>query len=238
MGALRHLVLVLAAGCTAGVDPAFQPDAPAAPDSAVKVEDTGVEWFSGTLATTATVPFGGPPYCMYSVRLSSIRIDVTVHPTDGLTSMIVADTMNEATVGTCSNLPQPPNRQGFSYLGVPRPAETNGSFMVTTQALPSNSPKTAFTATLAPSGTALASTVRWQRTDQTAPLDWVVTTTSPISLAKRTCETGKTYCLGGAGQGMLYQCVDGSHMTRTKLCTPGCTPADPPRTPHVDEQCN
>jgi len=204
----------------------------------VMVEDPGVEWFSGQLATTATVPFGGPPYCMYSVRLSSIRIDVTVHPADGLTSMIVADTMNEATVGMCPNLPQPPNRQGFSYLGVPRPPEASGAFVLTAQALPTNAPRTAFSVTLTPSGaTMLASAPRWQRTDQTAPLDWVVTTMNPIALTKRTCEVGKTYCLGGTNQGMLYQCVDGTHMTRTKLCTPGCVAADPPRTPHVDEQC-
>jgi len=175
---------------------------------------------------------------MYSVRLSNIRLDVTVHPTDGLTSMIVGDTMNEGTIGTCSNLPQPPNRQGFSYLGVPRAADMNGAYVMTSQALPTNAPKTAFTVTLTPSGNTLASTVRWVRTDQTAPLDWTVTTPTPITLTRRTCEVGKTYCLGGTNQGMLYQCVDGTQMTRTKLCTPGCTPTEPPRTPHIDEACN
>jgi len=42
MGAFPRLLVVLVAGCTAGVDPAVQPDAAATPDSAVIVADPGV----------------------------------------------------------------------------------------------------------------------------------------------------------------------------------------------------
>jgi hypothetical protein len=239
MGTLRLLLVVVAVACTATTAGVVEPDARASTDSAIITEDPGVEWFTGRLATTPTVPFGGAPYCNYSVRLTDLRFDVTMHPTDGLTSIIVADTMNEATVGMCSFPPAPLNRQGFAYLGVPRPPDADGAFTPTLQALPTNSPKTAISTTLTrPTPDTLTSTVRWDRTDQTAPLAWTVTTTNPVSLDRRTCEVGGIYCLGGSGQGLLYSCVDGRHLTRIKVCTPGCVPAEPPRTPHVDEQCN
>jgi hypothetical protein len=239
MRALPRLLVVVAVGCTTTTGGVVEPDAPVAPDSPIVAEDPGVEWFTGRLATTPTVPFGGAPYCNYSVRLSDVRIDVTMHPTDGLSSIIVADTMNEATVGTCSFPPAPINRQGFSYLGVPQPPDTNGAFTPMLQELPTNSPKTAIGVSMTrPTPDALTSTVRWDRTDQAAPLAWTVTATNPIALDRRACEVGKIYCLGGSRQGLLYSCVDGSHLTRIKICTPGCVPADPPRTPHVDEQCN
>ena len=238
MRALPHLLVVVAVGCTATTDGVVEPDAPVAPDSPIVTEDQGVEWFTGRLATTQTVPFGGSPYCNYSVRLSDVRFDVTVHPIDGLTSILVADTMNEATVGTCSFPPAPMSRQGFSYLGVPQPPGANGEFSPMLQALPTNSPQTAITVNLMRSTPdTLTTTGRWARTDQTAPLAWTVMTANPISLQRRTCQVGGIYCLGGSSQGLLYSCVDGSHLTRIKVCTPGCVPVEPPRTPHVDEQC-
>lgn len=239
MGTFPVLLVVVVVACNGTTGSAVEPDAPVTPDTVVITEDPGVEWFTGGLTTSATVPFGGSPYCNYSVRLSNIRFDVTMHPTDGLSSILVADTMNEATVGTCSFPPAPPNRQGFSYLGVPLAPGANGELAPMLQALPTNAPQTAISVTMTrPSPDALATTARWVRTDQTAPLAWTVMTTNPISLTRRDCQVGGSYCLGGGGQGLLYSCVDGRHLTRIKVCTPGCTPAEPPRTPHVDEVCN
>ena len=236
---MRALALVIAAGCTTGTEGFVQPDAQVATDSPIATEDPGIEWYAARVTTTPTVPFGGTPYCNYSVRLSDVRLDVMMSPTDGLSSMLVADTMNEATVGTCSFPPAPSSRQGFAYLGVTRPPDSAGVFTPMPQGLPANSPKTALDVSIKRAATdALTATVSWTRTDQAAPLAWTVTTTNPIALARRTCEVGKVYCLGGSNQGLLYSCVDGSHLTRIKVCSPGCVPVDPPRTPHVDEQCN
>ena len=236
---MRGLVLVIAAGCTTGAEGTVPPDAQIAIDSPIVPEDPGIAWYSARLATTPSVPFGGPPYCNYSVRLSDVRLDVMMNATDGLSSMLVADTMNEATVGMCSFAPAPSSRQGFAYLGVPRPADPDGAFTPMLQGLPANAPKTALAVSITRgSAEALSATVSWSRTDQTAPLEWTVATQSPIALTRRTCEIGKTYCLGDSNQGLLYSCVDGSHLTRIKVCSPGCIAADPPRTPHVDEQCN
>lgn len=240
MRALPRLLVVVAAGCTTGTDGGVvQPDAQLIADAPILSEDPRVEWFAGRVATTPTVPFGGPPYCNYSMRLTDVRLDVTMHATDGLASMLVADTTNEATVGTCMYAPSPMSRQGFAYLGIPRPPDTNGAFTPMLQGLPTNSPKTAITVNVTrPAPDALTTTVRWVRTDQAAPLAWTVMTTSPVTLGRRSCEIGGTYCLGGSSQGMLYRCVDGRFLTQVKVCTPGCVAADPPRTPHVDEQCN
>ena len=57
---------------------------------------------TGTLDSRSTSccrgapPFGGTPYCNYSVTLKNILLDVTLHPTYGLTSMVLDDTMNRA----------------------------------------------------------------------------------------------------------------------------------------------
>ena len=236
---MRGLVLVFAAGCTTGAESIEPPDAQVEIDSPIVPEDHGIAWYAARLAATATVPFGGPPYCNYSVRLTDVRIDVTMNANAGLSSMLVADTMNEATVGMCSFAPAPSNRQGFAYLGVPLPADPDGDFTPILQGLPANAPKTALGVTITRGAAdALSATIRWSRTDQTPPLVWTVATQSPVVLARKTCEVGKTYCLGGSNQGLLYSCVDGSHLTRVKVCSPGCDAADPPRTPHVDEQCN
>ena len=61
------------------MDPGTGLDA-ARPDTTIGETDRGAQRYTGQLAMTSTVRFGGSPYCDYSVTLRNIVLDVTLHP--------------------------------------------------------------------------------------------------------------------------------------------------------------
>ncbi len=205
---------------------------------AIEPARTGLERFIGRLASSQTVPFGGSPYCMYSMTLKDIVLDVTTHPDDGLVTMLVADTIDEKIVGSCPYGVTTGNRQLFDHRDGPVLPNLMDAYVPDLAGAPTNSPRVAVTATVVADKTPLEASLRWRRTDQSAPLDWVVETTTPIVLERVSCEVGDVYCLGGSTQGSEYGCIDGVHFEQLKRCTNGCAPSTrlPPMT-HDDEQC-
>ncbi len=218
-------------------DPGAGTDA-AHPDTTIVETDRGAQRYTGQLAMTSTVRFGGSPYCEYSVTLRSIVLDVTLHPTRGLTTMSIADTVDEAIVGTCPFPPAADSRQFFAFQGA-QAANAAGAFVPTMQGQPSNSPMTEATVLVTPrTETVVDASVRWERTDQGPPLKWVVTTSSPVALQRVTCEMNDLYCLGTSTLGSLHRCSDGLHLVEVNRCPSGCAPSQSPPGQHVDEACN
>ncbi|MBA3542058.1 MAG: hypothetical protein H0T79_20750 [Deltaproteobacteria bacterium] len=173
------------------------------------------------------------------MTLRDIAIDVALRPASELTTMIVADTMVEEVVGSCPYTPAPTNRAGYEHRGGARPVLGDGTLQPMLEGLATNSPKTATTSTLSPTDDgSYAATLRWERTDQGAPLKWVVETPAPIPLTALACEPGDVYCLGGSVEGTLYVCADdGLNLSELKHCANGC-PVSPSQDPHSDESCN
>jgi hypothetical protein len=202
--------------------------------------DPGVQRFIGNLGMTNTVQFGGSPYCNYSVTLKNVVLDVTLHPTHGLTTMSVADTMVEATDMACPFPPAAMSRQFFAHDGGPQLANGSGSFVPVLDGQSTNAPMTAATVVVTPMNpNVIVSTVRWERTDQGPPLKWVVMPSVAIALQRVTCETNDLYCLGDGAIGALYGCTDGLNLAEIKHCAAGCAPPSPLMMgQHVDESCN
>ena len=217
---MRWQLLILAvAACSASTEGSTEPPrVDAAPPGTGGSPD--YVRYRGTLATTASMAFGGDPYCNYSVALKSVEIDLVLRTTDELSAMAIEDTMTESIVGTCPYEPSPPNRQQFTHdNGRAVPVNGDGKAEPLLSGIASNQPMTAATAvvTVARDGLVQA-TARWERTDQGPPLKWIISTPSPVMLQRSTCTPGGSICVGGS----LYSCVDGMQMLATSICTAGC----------------
>ena len=233
------VVGLLGACASSNVDIVGGADAAQPADGPKPGPDPGVQRYIGQLTMTATVPFGGTPYCSYSMTLKAVTFDVTVHPTGGLTTMSVTDMTNEAIVGTCPYAPAAATLQGFAHEGGPTLPDANGSFKPVIDGLATNQPMTALTVVVQPmTDASINVTARWQRTDQVPTLTWVITTPAAVPLARVPCEVNGIYCLGDRAVGSLYGCTDGIHLTAIKHCSAGCMPPSQGGGPHVNETCN
>lgn len=178
--------------------------------------------YSGHLATTETIPFGGDPYCMYSVTLKDVVVDVTFRDVMQLVTATVEDTMTEGIIGTCPYPPAMPNRQVFEHRSGPWVANPDGFYRPMLVGLPANRPATAITAEVStPDAKVSLARLRWARTDQDGTLNWLVTgsvTAEPVS-----CTPGALICVGGT-EGILFGCLeDGASLQLNKQCSAGCS---------------
>jgi hypothetical protein len=235
--------LVVASACSTPLHhPNGQKDAASTGDGS-DVDSTtqmsGLVRYIGQLPMTSTTPFGGAPFCKYTVTMKPVVIDVSIDEMMNLKWMVVDNTMIEALVGTCGAPALPATLEGYEYPGDPQPPQTGGTYAPTLNALAANSPTATIAVTLTPeSTTSFASTIRWHRTDAAALLDWTVNTPGPVDVTQVSCDVGAEYCLGGTQQGSMYGCVDGTHLTMLKPCTMGCARAPLPPLPHGNEHCN
>jgi hypothetical protein len=234
---VRVAAVALLAACSPSTPHHDFPDA-APPDEMVTAPSTGIERFVGKLATSQTDPFGGSPYCNYTMTLKNIVVDATMHPDDGLVTMLVTNTTKEAVVGSCPYGPSPDGKQAFDHKAGPVLPDTQDAYIPVLAGAAVNNPKADVTATLWNDKAQLLANVHWHRTDQGPPLDWKIDTLTPIVLDRVACEAGDVYCLGGSTQGGEYGCVDGFKFELLKRCTNGCAPSTQlPPAPHEDEAC-
>jgi hypothetical protein len=180
---LRYLVLVAAAGCgnLLGITDLDGPvDAAAVPqvDAAVPLTWTGLQM--QTMPST----FGGTPYCMYTITLDELELDLDLLPDGTPTSGHVQDVNVEAVV--VSTTPDCPSTTGVippntaTYTLQPATSKTHLTFAGAT----TNDPLADLIVDLTPldAGT-LDAQLTFHRSDQMPPLDWTVITT--ITLARR-----------------------------------------------------
>lgn len=229
-------VFALAAGCGASRDDgAATPDA--APDGPIGgPREVRYERFIGRLAATPSVTFGGDPYCTYRVTLRDVVLDLAISAEE-LATMTIADTMVETIVGSCPFAPAPSNRQLFDHRGGPRQVAGDGTVQPALAGLAANQPLTGATAMLRVAGGSADASLTWERLDQGPPLKWVVATTTPVPLARASCEVDDLYCLGGT-EGALFRCRDGIQLELLDRCPAGCPPSPlPSAEPHADEAC-
>lgn len=235
---VRLFALIGLVACAPGVGPGNEAEpTPDASQMQGMGTATGLERFIGRAAMSPTVPFGGSPYCSYSITLKDILVEVLADPQDGLVAMVVADTTSEAIVGTCPYPPAGPNRQVFEHRGGTLGWPQTNTVVPELQGNASNSPKTDATSNVVrEKDTRLTATLRWHRTDQPPPLDWTVMMEVPLILDRVVCEMGDTYCIGGTLGGTEYGCVDGLRLVERKQCANGCGPVSTAM-PHEDEHC-
>lgn len=165
--------VAMAAGC--GQIPAAMPDA--GPDA-----PPGSTVYRGTLAATAATPFGGNPYCNYTMTLRDLETELALSTTGAVVGGSAQAISVEATVPPCPNPPIPPRLLKFTF-GTATPI--GGAIMVVLTGAATNDPRASLSMTVTPSGGALSAVSRWTRTDQPAPLDWSVTASLTLTVKPR-----------------------------------------------------
>ena len=131
--------------------------------------------FVGTLDATPPVPFGGAPYCKYTVTMKNIDIEVSIVPGGQVIGATVKNTRVEATVPPCTFPPSNPSDQSFAFTTLTQ--LPNGDELAFSGARPRTTPATTLTLDITPAGTTYKATAHWHRTDQDTILDWTVSST-------------------------------------------------------------
>ncbi|MBA3392075.1 MAG: hypothetical protein H0T89_05490 [Deltaproteobacteria bacterium] len=176
--------------------------------------------YTGRLASTATFPFGGPPYCNFSVTLKDVELDVMFRDESFVVATTLKNRMVEANVGSCPYPPGMPSNQVFEHRGGPWGANDDGNHRPILAGLDANKPETAVTAEVGgPNAPGQRANLRWARLGAEPTLTWIVTASVTLQLA--TCTAGAAICVGGT-EGSLYTCVDGAVMHQVMQCEAGC----------------
>jgi hypothetical protein len=134
--------------------------------------------FTGTLAATTAVPFGGTPYCKYSVTLKTVSISITKVDGGDITAAEVKDQVNETAI-MCQYPPMKPADQVFTLKTAT--STTDGGAHLEFNGAGTNEPKTDLIVDLAVKDAGYTATAKWHRTDQGAPLAWTVNATVPLA---------------------------------------------------------
>jgi hypothetical protein len=139
-------------------------------------QDAFTGTFTGTVASSPTVTFGGPPYCSYTITLTNITSTLTL-AANATTQAQVTALATEAVVGTCPNPPIPPNQYTYTLAG----SSWNGANIAVEYVRTAGDPdaKLSFTGTLSADYRTLTGTLTWQRV-ASSPFDWRVSV--PISM--------------------------------------------------------
>jgi hypothetical protein len=136
--------------------------------------------FAGTLATTATVPFGGGGFCKYDVTLKDVAIEVELLANGDVGRATMRDLAVEKALDGCPYAPMDPSIQDFTLKSQ---AVTTTGTRIELVGAKTNRPETALVIDLVESGAGYEATGTWKRTDQQGALGWSVT--AKISLAKK-----------------------------------------------------
>lgn len=171
----RYLaVALLAGGCGEvasthpAVDAGGQPDSNRPPDAAMGIP------FKGTMAQTPVVPFGGTPYCNYTITLKQIEIDLDILTSGQVTTGGVQALNVE---GTDANCPYPPAPAAIANYTLQSSVPNGTATRLTFQGATGNAPAASLVANLSSVGTGYSAMLTFHRTDQGPPLDWIVNTT-------------------------------------------------------------
>jgi hypothetical protein len=134
--------------------------------------------YRGTLSQTTPAPFGGTPYCNYTITLKQLEIDLAMLPSDQATSGRVQALNVEATDTSCPYGVTPPMIASYTLSS----SSTGASGTVLTfQGAIDNAPVASLVATLTRSGSAYLAALTFHRTDEMPPLAWTVQTTITLS---------------------------------------------------------
>lgn len=153
-----------------------EPSEPAAP--AEKPVPTTAKTYVGTLAATSRVKFGGGMYCNYGITLKTVAIELTMLDTGEVTAATVKDLAVEDAVA-CQYPPMTPNNQQYTRSAS---AKTAGGVHIDFTGSTTNRPRTSLVVTVVPTAQGFSATLKWHRLDLSAPFDWTVNATVPLTI--------------------------------------------------------
>jgi hypothetical protein len=136
--------------------------------------------YTGSVASAPPAPYGGPPYCSYTMTLSKISATFTIDSAQDVIGS-VTDESTEAIKGTCAFPPIPPNLQTYTI----KTSTWQGMHVtLTLVAASTNAEKAAlvFDGDLSVDRSTISGTLVWRRIDESdTKLDWVVMTNMSLS---------------------------------------------------------
>lgn len=127
--------------------------------------------YTGSLAATSTVPFGGSGYCNYEMTLRDVTMEIEVLANGDVGQAIVRDLAVEKALTGCPYPPMDPSIQEFS---VKSSAVTTTGTRIEFVGAKDNHPETSLVVDLVQAGAGYEATPTWKRTDQGPPLSWTV----------------------------------------------------------------
>jgi hypothetical protein len=173
------LLAVLVAACGGIRDE--RADAAAAADASGSTADAALEpsstTYAGMLDAIPAVPFGGPPYCEYTITLEEVGLEVEVSPSGQVIGAEAGNLSTEGTLPPCTDV-IPPTVVSYNLATATR---TDAGARLMMRGAPGNVPLTTLTIELARAGDGFEAELTWKRTDQPPPLDWVVTAAMTLS---------------------------------------------------------
>lgn len=134
--------------------------------------------YKGTLDQTPPVTFGGAPYCMYTITLKQLDVELAIVPPSQVITGRVQDLNVEAIVPPCPNGSIPPMIATYT-LASAMPSQSGTT--LTFQGATSNVPAVSLVIELSSAGEAYQARLGFHRSDAVPPLDWSVVATIPLS---------------------------------------------------------
>ncbi len=145
---------------------------PAPATSPIQASAPDATW-TGTLAKSNAVGFGGSPYCDYRTHLEDVTVRVTVAADGTVKSADVTAMAIEEGLNGCPNAPIAPNRHDYALT---TPATATFNVESAAQSLP----RAKMSAQLTAQGTNGSIALTWHRDDIDAPFDWTLSATVPL----------------------------------------------------------
>lgn len=138
--------------------------------------------YKGTMAQTPAMPFGGSPFCSYTITLQQLDVELGILPSSKqVTTGRIQDLNVEAVVATtppCPYGPAPPSIANYT-LATATPSASG--MTLTFQGDPTNAPVVSLGVELSSAGSVYQARLGFLRTDVMPPLNWSVLVTVPLS---------------------------------------------------------
>lgn len=169
--------MVCAAAC-GEVDRSGPVDAPGTPDADVP------RTYRGTTDQVPPVTFGGMPYCMYTITLKQLEIELGLlssgQPTTGRVQNLNVEAVIPSTVPNCPPTLEviPPNIAVYNFESA---MPGTGGTTITFKGAAGNQPPADLTVELSSVGSAFQARLGFHRNNQPPPLDWSVIATVSLS---------------------------------------------------------
>lgn len=161
---------------------------PQTPDAQVDAPgaDAGVDapvppaTFRGTMTATPTVAFGGTPFCNYTITMRDLQLTLGIRPTGEVQFGTFTAVNEEGKDTACTAGVIPRNTASYTLSRV---TPIQGGYTLAFRFI-SGDPPAELVVTLTPMGATYRAAMAFHRSNQTAPLDWRVSTTLTLNVAQ------------------------------------------------------
>lgn len=142
----------------------------------------GAVMYKATIDQTPAMPFGGSPYCSYTIVLKQLDVELGILPSSKqVTTGRVQDLNVEAVVPTTPPCEYPAADPTIATYTLTSATPGASGTTLTFQGDPANAPAVSLGAELSSAGSVYQAQLGFQRTDEPSPLNWSVLVTVTLS---------------------------------------------------------